>query len=53
MYGENASSTSVKNLVDKIMLKFDNDNNGVLSEKEFVDGCLRDEELRRFFIQTT
>ena len=51
MYGEVPDTKVVRNLVDKIMNKFDNDHNGDLSEKEFVEGCLRDDELRKFFIQ--
>ena len=49
MYGENVSDSSAKQLVNKIMKKFDIDNNGLLTEKEFVDGCLNDDELRAFF----
>lgn len=49
MYGETMSIGHVKSEVDKLMKKFDKDNNGLLSEKEFVEGCLNDEQMRRFF----
>lgn len=50
MYGENVSVSSARKQVDKLMFKFDKDNNGLLSEKEFVDGCLNDAELLNFFV---
>lgn len=50
MYGEDQVNKSVvKSYVDKLMNKFDADQNGLLSEKEFVDGCLNDQDLRQFF----
>jgi Ca2+-binding EF-hand superfamily protein len=49
MYGDEASSSDIKHEVDKLMFKFDKDNNGVLSVQEFIDGCLRDKELMAFF----
>ncbi len=49
MYGENVSESNAKQLVNKIMKKFDQDNNGLLSEQEFIDGCMKDEEMRSFF----
>lgn len=50
MYGEDSLNKSVvKTYVDKLMNKFDADKNGLLSEKEFVDGCLNDQDLRQFF----
>jgi Ca2+-binding EF-hand superfamily protein len=49
MYGDEASTSDIKNEVDKLMFKFDKDNNGVLSVQEFIDGCLRDKELMAFF----
>ena len=50
MYGENVSVSSARKQVDKLMTKFDKDNNGLLSEQEFVDGCLNDAELLNFFV---
>lgn len=49
MYGENVTDSNTKQLVDKIMKKFDKDNNGLLSEQEFIEGCLNDDEMRAFF----
>jgi Ca2+-binding EF-hand superfamily protein len=49
-YGENVSVSSAKKQVDKLMSKFDKDNNGLLSEQEFVNGCMNDEELLKFFL---
>lgn len=49
MYGERLSPEAVRNQVDRLMKKFDQDNNGKLTETEFVEGCLKDEELRKFF----
>lgn len=50
MYGEDTLNKNVvKSYVDKLMNKFDADHNGLLSEKEFVDGCLNDQDLRQFF----
>lgn len=49
MYGEDATNKGIKMYVDKLMSKFDSDQNGMLSEKEFVEGCLNDQELRQFF----
>lgn len=40
--GENSPSERVKT----IMLKLDKDQNGYLSEEEFVEGCLGDPVLR-------
>lgn len=50
MYGEDKvnKSEQVKSYVKKLMRKFDADQNGLLSEKEFVDGCLKDPNLRLF-----
>ena len=50
MYGENISGSSAKKQVDKIMSKFDKDLNGLLSEQEFVNGCLSDPEMLNFFL---
>lgn len=50
MYGDEAVSKNViKSYVDKLMNKFDADKNGLLSEEEFVQGCLNDSDLRQFF----
>ena len=40
--GENAPAQRVKT----IMTKLDKDNNGYLTESEFVEGCLNDPVLR-------
>ena len=48
MYGENVPSSIAKQHVDKLMKKFDRDNNGLLSEKEFVDGKLTYKEELHF-----
>ena len=44
------SVSSAKKQVDKLMTKFDKDNNGLLSEQEFVNGCMNDAELLKFFL---
>ena len=49
MYGENVSGTAAKKQVDKFF-KFDKDQNGLLSEQEFVNGCLSDQEMLNFFV---
>lgn len=49
LYGENATSSLTKDQVNKLMNKLDTDKNGLISEEEFVSGCLLDTELRQFF----
>ena len=49
MYGEKVSSDSVTEYVEKILMKFDLDRNGALSEQEFIEGCLHDQDLRKMF----
>ncbi|CAF0989013.1 unnamed protein product [Brachionus calyciflorus] len=49
MYGDSLPEKTIKNEVERLMKKFDTDNNGIITEKEFIDGCLRDQELREIF----
>jgi len=48
MYGDKSSIESTKKQVNKFMVTFDNDQNGLLSEQEFIDGCLRDKDMLTF-----
>ena len=50
MYGENVSHATAKKQVEKIMTKFDKDKNGLLTEQEFIQGCLDDKEMLDFFV---
>lgn len=50
MYGESLPEKSINLDVERLMKKFDSDNNGLITENEFITGCLRDDELRRMFV---
>ncbi len=49
MYGDDSSTHDIKHEVDKLMKRFDKDQNNLLSMQEFIDGCLNDKELMNFF----
>ncbi len=48
MYGDNNSIENIRKQVNKFMSSFDDDKNGLLSEQEFINGCLRDKDLFTF-----
>ncbi|RNA19680.1 Neuronal calcium sensor 2 [Brachionus plicatilis] len=50
MYGESLPSKAINNEALRLMQKFDSDKNGLITEKEFIEGCLRDDDLKRIFV---
>ncbi len=48
MYGDDSPIENTRKQVNKFMVMFDNDRNGLLSEQEFIDGCLRDKDMMKF-----
>lgn len=50
MYGEFLPSKAIDMEVERLMKKFDSDNNGLITEREFIEGCLKDDELKRMFV---